>query len=100
MVSMTWTEIQSSNDMLSDIKSFLVREFSKIYSFSRINDDTVFSLPDGLSMSIFTMHGKGFGCLGMNYKAVNSNDDGDLYYPDDYDTPNELFLAMLEETRR
>ena len=97
---MTWAEILSSSDKLSDTKSFLIKEFSKIYSFSSINDDTVFSLPDGLSMRIFTMHGKGFGCLGMNYKSDDSNDDGDLYYPDEYDTPNELFLAMLEETRR
>ena len=48
------------------------------------------------------MHGKGFNCLGMEYGETSEvfPDDGDLYHIDDYDTPDEMFNAMLEETKR
>lgn len=97
---MTWTEIRSSDDLLIDIKTFLEKKFSMIYSADKSGGDTVFSLPDGSSMRIFLMHGKKFNCLGINYKSDNDDEDGDLYYPEDFETPDDMFTAMLEETQR
>ena len=39
--------------------------------------------------------------LGMEYGDCPDNfpDDGDLYYPVDYDSFDELFAAMLAETQ-
>ncbi len=97
---MTWTEIRSNDNYLNDTKSFLEKKFSKIYTADQVGNDTVFSLPDGLEMTIFILHGKAFNCLGMNYRSETDNEDGDLYYPEDFETPDDMFTAMLEETQR
>lgn len=97
---MTWKEIQSSNDFLQDVKSYMEKLFCEIYIFSKNGKETVFHLPDGYKMKVITMHGSGFNCLIMNYKSNSDDDDGDQFYPDDYSTPDEMFSAMLEETRR
>ena len=46
------------------------------------------------------MRGNNFNCLVMNYKSSTDDDDGDIFYPNDYSNPEEMFKYMLEETRR
>ena len=46
------------------------------------------------------MCGNNFNCLVMNYKSSDDDDDGDLFNPDDYSDPEEMFKYMLEETKR
>ena len=54
-------------------------------------------------MQIFTMRrdSEYDNALGMEYGDCPDNfpDDGDLYYPVDYDSFDELFAAMLAETQ-
>ena len=100
IIVMTWKEIQSSNDFLQDVKSYIEKKFCKVYGVSENTKEPVFQLPDGNKMKIITMHGSGFECLIMNYKSDFDDDDGDQFYPDDYSSPDEMFSAMLEETRR
>lgn len=53
-------------------------------------------------MHLFSMSGFHFDCLEMNYTNLkeHEDDDGDLYFIDDYETVDELFNDMFEETRR
>lgn len=97
---MTWKEIWTGEDFLRDIKTFIIKKFSESYPFEEYNDETFFYLPDGYKMRIITMRGNNFNCLVMNYKSSDDDDDGDLFYPDDYSDPEEMFKYMLEETKR
>ena len=99
---MTWTEIRRSNDLVNDAKAYAVERLKKIFMCLPSEETPTFILPDGTFMRVFSMHGKGFNCLGMEYGETSEvfPDDGDLYHIDDYDTPDEMFKAMLEETKR
>ena len=97
---MTWKEIQSSDDCLEKVKSLLIERFKEIYKYTVDNKEIIFSVPGGYLMKIFTMHGKSFSSLGMNYKSDIEDDDGDLFYPEDFEKFDDMFSAMLEETKR
>ena len=100
VIVMTWKEIQISDVFLLDGKTFMIKKFSELYPFEKRNDETLFYLPDGYKMHIVIMRGNNFNCLVMNYKSSTDDDDGDIFYPNDYSNPEEMFKYMLEETRR
>lgn len=97
---MIWTETKSLDERRTEIRKYIENRFKEIYPFREIKNKVVFLLPDGFEMSLFSMGGLKFDCLGMNYTNSQEDDDGDLYSIDDYETANELFNDMLEETRR
>lgn len=86
----------------SELREYVENRFKSIYPFKIAeNGFAIFDLPDGLKMSVFSIGGKHFDSLGINY--TNSpefgDDDGDLYHIDDFETPEDLFNAMLNETK-
>ena len=87
---MTYSESRS----LNNIRSFIENKFKEKYPYSEIDGRIVFSLPDGVFMKVSQLGGD-FNALVMDY----IEEDGDLYYPDDYETLDALFEAMLEETK-
>ncbi len=100
---MTWRGIKKTNDSVLELKAYVIGEFEKIYQFDLVNDNIVFALSDNLFMSIDTIQwDENLFCLVMSYGESPDlrPDDGDTYYIDDYDTPEELFDAMLKETQR
>lgn len=100
---MIWKETKNKSQRCDELRQYIEDRFKKVYPFSVTEKgSSVFSLPDGLKMSVFSMSGTHFDSLGMNYKNSPEfgDDDGDLYYIDDFDTPEDLFSAMLEETKR
>ena len=60
-----------------------------------------FSLPDGSEFNVDPIFfgGEAGFVLSYFYNGV-AGEDGDQYYPEDYDTPEAMFAEMLEETRR
>ena len=62
-----------------------------------------FELPDGYICHPFIMIGDGFNNLAIEYSEsidrmrVYDSDDGDLYHPDDFESKESLFEAMLAE---
>lgn len=77
-----------------EIKQFVENEFKKIYPYDEKDGIVLFSLPDGSAMKVVLLGGD-FNALVLDYIS----EDGDLYYFDDYDTPEKIFRAMLEETK-
>lgn len=53
-------------------------------------------------MRLFVFRNKESDCIGMEYGESPDcfPDDGDLYYLSDFRAPNDMFYAMLEETKR
>lgn len=97
---MIWKETNSKAERRAQIKSYVIERFKKIYPFISENDTVLFRLNDEEIMKVVSLGGTHFDDLVMNYKSPNDSDDGDLYTIDDFDTPEKLFEAMLEETKR
>lgn len=99
---MIWKEIRKTDDLVNDAKSFIIAQMKKQYKYITSESEPIFILNDKVFMRVFTMHGENFNCLGMEYGENPDvlSDDGDLYYIDDFGTPEDLFNAMLEETKR
>ena len=99
---MTWTEMKKTTEPVKSIKSAMIDKMKSVFPFLIVDGTTVFSLPNGLFMNIFSMRGDDFDALGMEYgeKQEYQTDDGDLYYISDYESLDDMFQAMLEETHR
>lgn len=99
---MTWKAIRNQNDIVSDALTFITEKLKTLFPFSESEKNCIFLLPDGVYMRVFSMRGDSFNCLGMEYgDSPNALcDDGDLYYPQDYETPDDMLNAMLEEINR
>lgn len=99
---MKWTELQKTNDLLNDAKDYIIEQMKQQYHYETKDNAIIFSLPDNVFMKVFSMHGEHFNCLGMEYGSTPDllPEDGDLYYIADYDTPEQLFYAMLAEIKR
>ena len=102
---MKWTEELKTTDSLMEIKNMAVERMKTIYPHNKNKDNTVyFKLPDGLFMQFWTWRGKTEydNALGMEYGETSAlfPDDGDLYYPVDYNSFDEMFADMLAETKR
>lgn len=102
---MKWTEQLKTTDSLMEIKNMAIEQMKAIYPNNEDKDGNVcFKLPDGLFMRIWVWKSdtEYDNALGMEYGETSNlfPDDGDLYYPADYNSFDELFNAMLEETRR
>lgn len=102
---MKWTEELKTTDSLMEIKNMAVECMKTIYPYDKNKDNIVyFKLSDGLFMRFWTWRGKTEydNALGMEYGETNDlfPDDGDLYYPVDYNSFDEMFADMLAETKR
>ena len=102
---MKWTEELKTTDRLMEIKNMAIKRMKEVYPYHIQNDGkTCFHLPDGLFMQFWTSRGKTEydNALGMEYgnRPDLLPDDGDLYYPVDYDSFDELFIDILSETQR
>ena len=96
IIDMAWTEKNFNSDF-DKIKQCLETEFKKIYS---TNAEQRFVLPNGSAMKIVLLNFKAYHSFVMDYKSDTDWDDGDQYFPSDYNSFEELFQAMLEETQR
>lgn len=94
--------MKTANDPVSIIKSAIIDKMKSVFPFTVIDGITVFSLSNGLFMNVFSMKGDDFDALGMEYGENQDfqTDDGDLYFISDYKSIDDMFQAMLEETRR
>lgn len=95
---MTWTETLSKTERRAQIKEYIINRFKEIYSYSE--NPLEFTISDGSKMKVVSLGGTHFDSLVMSYKSDYDDDDGDVYHIDDYDSPESLFTAMLEETQR
>lgn len=95
---MNWTELLKSDNAIMKIKAEVTERFKNIFPSEERSGEIYFSLPDGDNMHIFRFLGnsENIGCLGMDY----GEDDGDLYYPEDYPDFETFFADMLAETKR
>jgi hypothetical protein len=71
-----------------------------VYLFSEEESSVIFEVDNDTKMKIVELTGKDENSFVMNYYSSDDEDDGDQYYISEYDTPDELFNAMLEETQR
>ena len=103
---MEWKDLLNCPDSLMQIKTMAIEKMKTIYPFSmnKRDHEVCFSLPDGLYMQFWTSRGKTSfdDAIGMEYgdRPDLLPDDGDLYYPVDYDSFEDFFNALLEETQR
>lgn len=95
---MTWTASSFRKMSINEARSFVEEEFKKIYPFETKNETVLFTLPDGSIMKVVSL-GTKFNALVMDYTSSTDSDDGDMYYLGDYTSPEEMFAAMLEETK-
>lgn len=102
---MKWTDELKTTDSLTKIKEMAIERMKKIYPYSENENGSVcFNLPDGLFMQFWTWRSnvEYDNALGMEYGETSNlfPDDGDLYYPSDYNSFDEMFADMLAETKR
>lgn len=97
---MIWQETSSKAERRLQIKSYIIEQFKNVYPFTSENNTVLFHINDEEVMKIVSLGGTHFDALVMDYTSPYDSDDGDLYHIDDYDTPEEMFNAMLEETKR
>ena len=97
---MIWKETSSKAERRAQIKSYIIEQFKKVYPFTSENDTVLFRINDEEVMKVVSLGGTHFDALVMDYTSPYDSDDGDLYHIDDYETPEEMFKAMLEETKQ
>ena len=95
---MTWTENSSRQMNINDARAFIEERFKGVYPFEEKNETVLFTLPDGFIMKVVSLGSK-FNALVMDYTSSFDSDDGDTYRLEDFETPDAMFEAMLEETR-
>jgi len=94
-----WTELLTSKSDIKTVKSFFESKMKEHYKSFEKNGTTCFILSHDTTMHICAFNEGTESCLVMSYKSSDDDDDGDQYYISDYDTPDEMFKAMLEETK-
>lgn len=77
----------------------MIEKMKKHYNFHEADGKTLFELPNDTIMRIDTFYRKTESSLIMDYTSPGDNDDGDQFYPIDFSSPDEMFEAMLEETK-
>lgn len=93
----TWTEVLKK---YKSVKDYLITRMKNVYLFSEEESSVIFEVDNDTKMKIVELTGKDENSFVMNYYSSDDEDDGDQYYISEYDTPDELFNAMLEETQR
>jgi hypothetical protein len=93
----TWTEVLKN---YKSVKDYLITRMKNVYLFSEEESSVIFEVDNDTKMKIVELTGKDENSFVMNYYSSDDEDDGDQYYISEYDTPDELFNAMLEETQR
>ena len=96
----TWAELLPMNDSITTAKEYIIERMKSIYEFNIVDNIVFFYLDQDTVMHIVTLHWKDEDSLVMDYHSPDDDDDGDQYFISDYETPDEMFQAMLEETRR
>lgn len=69
------------------------------YKYHEKDGRTIFELPNDTTMEIDVLYRKSESSLVMEYISPDDNDDGDQFYPVDFSSPDEMFEAMLKETK-
>lgn len=96
VIDMIWTEKNSKEIITND----LIDKFKEVYEHHDKNGVCYFNITDDCTMEIVRLDFKTETAWVMSYKSPDDDDDGDQYYPDDYSSFDDMFNAMLEETRR
>lgn len=106
--NMTWREMKNSSEVrLRELKEEFSNILASKYKETVIDDGKeirrCFELPDGSICHPFIMIGDNFNNLAIEYSEdiermkVYDTEDGDLYPPDDFESKEALFKAMLTE---
>ena len=98
---MIWKE--SPKPKNKSLREYIEEKFQKIYPYEIDKEDNrvYFDLPDGSTVRVDNFDKN--VSLVLSYWSDIDEDmrgDGDRYYLEDYDTLDDMFEAMLEETRR
>lgn len=99
-IVITWTELFKTDDNIADAKEFIIEQMKKHYEHYERNGITYFKTDVDTTMHICVLRWKTEDSLVMSYHSPDDDDDGDQFYISDYSTPNEMFMAMLEEIKR
>ncbi len=82
------------------VVDYITKRFKEIYRYEEKDKQCLFYLPDGCTMKSVPLRWGTEFSLVMNYISPDDNDDGDQYWLDDYSSVDDMFDAMLEETKR
>ena len=93
---MTWAEKKQKNEITND----LINKFKEVYQYHEEGGICYFHIDDVCTMKIVRLDFNSHTTWVMSYKSPDDDDDGGQYYPDDYLSIDDMFEAMLEETRR
>ncbi len=95
---MAWTENKGNNITLADVKDNL----NEVYPVERIDAHLCYVNKFGIFFKAFSLNDneKSFGIeYALNRQEVQQNrfEDGDLFYPDDYSSLDEMIANMCFE---
>lgn len=89
----------SKNDSIKVIKNLIEEKFKEYYSYFNKDGNLYFNLQNDTTMELVILNWENESAIVMSYDSPGDSEDGDLFYPEDYHTFNEMFEAMLEETK-
>lgn len=91
---MTWTETKSDTFKVRDL---LTKRFTDLYKAEGSKADTVkFYTADGVPFSLHVMGADApFDFIVIEYE--DTGEDGDAFFPEDYDTIDDMITAMQTE---
>ena len=90
---MTWLGMKYN---LPEIKSLLLNELKNRYSHVEMADGIQFITGKGRPFNVFVLgDSEPFGCFVIEHE--DTGEDGDMYYPEDYKSFEEMLHAMLTE---
>lgn len=84
---------------LKDMKKDVDNKFKEVYRFTESKSDGyVFTTDSDISFTVHVMgEDEPWNFLVIDYH--DTGEDGDAFYPDDYSSIDDMFKAMLEETK-
>ena len=92
-----WTELSKTNDMISDVKYFIISKMKEHFEHYEDDGITYFKVNAETIMHICILRWEKENCLVMSYHSPHDSEDGDQFYISDYATPNDMLEKMLEE---
>lgn len=95
----TWTELLSKNDSIEIIKKLIEEKFKEYYGCFNKDRILYFDLPHETTMELVILKWDTECGIVMSYNSPGDSEDGDVFYPNDYNTFDEMFEAMLKETK-
>ena len=92
-IGMTWMEMKYNTALVFTALNEL---FSEKYKSSRKNDKTIFHHDKGFEFNLHVMgNSKPWDFIVIEYS--DTGEDGDAFYPKDFDSKEAMFDAMLKE---